>query len=156
MRRVPVYSEFDKNSTGSHALLPQRGAADQWLRAFRRAEIVFDAVLFGNCVVGAAVAMAVASIFRFEFWFVWCVVLATFLGAFWMPLWVLRASLGVLWGSFGAPLADFWGSLDALGLLWGALGAVWGSNGAPGTSLGASGPISGIFREIPGGLLAPF
>ena len=54
----------------------------QSLRAFRRAEIVFDAVLFGNCVVGAAVAMTVASIFRFEFWFLWCVVLGVFFVSF--------------------------------------------------------------------------
>ena len=43
----------------------------QALRAFRRAEIVFDVVLFESCVGGVAVAMTVASIFYFEFWFVW-------------------------------------------------------------------------------------
>ena len=41
------------------------------LRAFRRAEIVFDVVLFESCVGGVAVAMTVASIFYFEFWFLW-------------------------------------------------------------------------------------
>ena len=44
------------------------------LRAFRRAEIVFDVVLFESCVGGVAVAMTVASIFYFEFWFLWGVV----------------------------------------------------------------------------------
>ena len=43
----------------------------QALRAFRRAEIVFDVVLFESCVDGVAVAMTVASIFYFEFWFLW-------------------------------------------------------------------------------------
>ena len=117
-------------------------------------------MLFGNCVVGAAVAMAVASIFRFEFWFVWCIVLARFLGAFCRPLWVLRASLGVLWGSFGAPWGDIWGCLDvllaALGCLGGPLGVLWVSKGGPGSPLSASGPISGIFLELPGALLASF
>ena len=36
------------------------------------------------------------------------------------------------------------------------MGVVWGSQGAPRSSLGAAGLISGIFREIPGALLAPF
>ena len=39
------------------------------LRAFRRAEIVFDVVLFDGCVGGVAAAMTVASVFYFEFWF---------------------------------------------------------------------------------------
>ena len=43
----------------------------QALRAFRRAEIVFDVVLFESCVGEVAVAMTVASIFYFEFWFLW-------------------------------------------------------------------------------------
>ena len=45
------------------------GAYIQALRAFRRAEIIFDAVLFESRVDGVAVAMTVASIFHFEFWF---------------------------------------------------------------------------------------
>ena len=69
---------------------------------------------------------------------------------------MLMASLGVFWGSFGGPLGDFLGSLDVFWLLWGALGVLWGSQGSPGTSLGGSGAISGIFREILGGLLALF
>ena len=75
------------------------------LRAFRRAGVIFDAVLFESCVGGVAVAMTFSSIFHFKFWFRWGVVLAAFLGAFWRPLWVLRASLGLLlgvtWGSLG-------------------------------------------------------
>ena len=41
------------------------------LRAFRRAEIIVGVVLFESCVGGVAVAMMVASIFYFEFWFLW-------------------------------------------------------------------------------------
>ena len=39
------------------------------LRAFRRAEVIVDAVLFESCVGGVAVAMTLASIFYFKFWF---------------------------------------------------------------------------------------
>ena len=39
------------------------------LRAFRRAEVIVDAVLFESCVGGVAVAMTFASIFHFKFWF---------------------------------------------------------------------------------------
>ena len=53
-----------------HAV-PGGGRRIQALRAFRRAEIVFDVVLFESCVGGVAVAMTVASIFYFEFWFLW-------------------------------------------------------------------------------------
>ena len=52
------------------------------LRAFRRAGVIFDAVLFESCVGGVAVAMTFSSIFHFKFWFRWGVVLAAFLGAF--------------------------------------------------------------------------
>ena len=41
----------------------------QALRAFRRAEIVFEAVLFESCVGEAAGSLAVASIFFFEGWY---------------------------------------------------------------------------------------
>ena len=84
--------------------------------------------------------------------------MAAFLGVFWRPLWVLRASLGLLWGSFGAPWGDIWRSSEVLladlGCLGGPLGVLWVSKGSPGSLLGASGAISGIFREIPGALLA--
>ena len=63
---------------------------------------------------------------------------------------------GVIWGSLG----DIWGSLEvilaALGCLGGPSGVLWVSKGGPGSPLDASGPISGIFREIPGALLASF
>ena len=39
------------------------------LRAFRRAEIIFEAVLFESCVGEAAGSLAVASIFFFEGWY---------------------------------------------------------------------------------------
>ena len=41
----------------------------QALRAFRRAEIIFEAVLFESCVGEAAGSLAVASIFFFEGWY---------------------------------------------------------------------------------------
>ena len=100
--------------------------------------------------------MTVASIFHFEFWFLWGVVFGAFLGAFWRPVWILRASLGALCGSFGAPLDVFFASLDVLLVAVGCIGVLWASQGAPGTYLGGSGVISGIFREILGGLLVPF
>ena len=75
--------------------------------------------------------MAFSSIFHFKFWFRWGVVLAAFLGAFWRPLWVLKASLGLLGGSFGGPWGDFLGSLEVLlapvGCLRGPLGILGGS-----------------------------
>ena len=82
--------------------------------------------------------------------------MAAFLGIFWRPLWVLRASLGFLWGSFGAAWGHFLGSLE---VLLAAVGCLRGPLGIPGGSwdvLGRLGGISGIFREIPGGLLASF
>ena len=61
------------------------------LRAFRRAEVIVDAVLFEGCVGGGAVAMTVASIFHFECWFLWGV----FLMLFWMPFGSLLDPKGV-------------------------------------------------------------
>ena len=52
------------------------------LRAFRRAEIIFDVVLFERCVGGVAVAMTFASIFHLDCWCLWGVVLGTFFGVF--------------------------------------------------------------------------
>ena len=74
------------------------------------------------------------------------------LEAFWIP----RASLGVLLGSFGGALSDLFGSSDVPRAAVGCLGGPLGRQGAPRSSLGASGLISGIFREIPGALLASF
>ena len=75
----------------------------QSLRAFRRAEVIVNAVWCESRVGGVAVAMIFASIFHFEFGFLWGVFSMLFgclLEAFWIP----RASLGVLLGSFGGTL----------------------------------------------------
>ena len=97
--------------------------------------------------------MTVASIFHFEFWFLWGIGLGAFLGAFWRALWVLRASLGVLCGSFCGLFGDFLGSLDvllvAVGVLGGRLRVPWGSLDVPGR-LGAD------FRDFPGNSGTPF
>ena len=53
-------------------------------------------------------------------------------------------------------MGDFLGSLDVFLATVGCLGGFWVSHGATGTSLGAPGPISTIFWEIPGRLLASF
>ena len=103
-------------------------------------------MLFESCVGEVAVAMKVASIFYFEFWALWGVVLSASFVAFWRPLWILRASLGVFWGHLGVrwvPWTSFW-------LLWGALGVLCGSLGVPGKVWGVAGAIfefSGKFRE---------
>ena len=75
--------------------------------------------------------MTVASIFYFEFWFLWGSVLNAFLVAFWRPLSIQRGSLGVFWGSFCGPLIDFLGSLD---FLFAAVGCFEGPLGVPGCS----------------------
>ena len=100
--------------------------------------------------------MTFASIFHFKFWLLWGVVLAAFLGVFWKPLWVLRAPLGLLWGSFAGPWGHFSGSLEVLLVAVGCLRGPLGIPGVPGTFWGDSGAISGIFREISGGLLGSF
>ena len=64
--------EFEKIRNEIHTrCLPFGWRRIQSLRAFRRAEVIFDAVLFESCVDEVAVAMTVASIFYFEFWFLW-------------------------------------------------------------------------------------
>ena len=60
------------------------------LRAFRRVESIFEAVLFESCVGEAAGPMAVASFFVFECWY------------FWVSFWV---SVGGRWG----PKGSTWG-----------------------------------------------
>ena len=92
--KKPREGERQGEGTGSQRGRP--GGDGGWLRAFRRAEVIVDAVLFESCVGGVAVAMTVASIFHFEFWFLWGIGLGAFLGAFWRALWVLRVSLGML------------------------------------------------------------
>ena len=69
----------------------------QLLRAFRQAKVIVDAVLFESCVGGVAVAMTVASIFHFEFWFLWGVVL----GAFWVDFGSFVDPKGVPWIPLG-------------------------------------------------------
>ena len=96
--------------------------------------------------------MTVASIFYFEFWFPWGVVLNAFLVAFWS----FADPKGVPWsllGKFGGPLGDFLGSLD---VLLAAVLCLGGPLGVPGGSWDFPWRLGGDFREIPGGRLAPF
>ena len=79
-------------------------------------------MLFESPVVGVAVAMTVASIFQFEFWFLSDVVLGAFLGALWRPLWILRGPSEAFGRHFGGPWGDFLTSLASFWLLWGAMG----------------------------------
>ena len=97
--------------------------------------------------------MTVASIFHFEFWFLWGIGLGAFLSAFWRALWVLRACLGVLWGSFGGSLGDFLGSLDVLLVAVGVLG---GRLRVPRGSLDVPGRLGSDFRDFPGNSGRPF
>ena len=122
-------------------------------RAFRRAELVVDVVLFESCVGGVAVATTVASIFYFEFWFLCRVVLTPFFVAFWRPFWLLRASLGVFSWSFGGPLGDFLGSLD---VLLAAVGCLGGPLGIPRVSWDLLGRLGCDFRDFPGNSGRPF
>ena len=80
-----------------------------------------------------------------------------------------------LWERFGVLGVSVWGPLGVIWVLWGRPGGMRGGPGedyggvlkqnpvqnlgqepSPGTSLGGSGVISGIFPEIPGGLLGLF
>ena len=110
-------------------------------------------MLFESCVGEVAVAMTVASVFYFEFWFLWGVVLSASFVAFWRPLWILRASLGLFWGSFGGPLGDFLGSLDVLLV---AVGCLRGSLGVPGGSWDVPGRPGRDFQDFPGNSERPF
>ena len=90
--------------------------------------------------------MTVASIFHFEFWFLWGVFFMPFgclLEAFWIP----RASLGVLLGSFGGALGHFLGSLD---VILAAVGCLGGPLGVPGRSWVVPGRLGADFRDFPG------
>ena len=69
-----------------------------------------------------------------------------FFDAFWRPLWVLRASLGVLWGSFGSPLGALLGSL---GVLLAAVGCLGVSLGVPGSSWDVPGRLGCDFSDFP-------
>ena len=82
-----------------------------------------------------------------------CVVLAAFLGASWRPLCVLRASLDPLWGSFGAPWGDIWGSLE---VLLAAVGCLGGPLRIPAGTWVVLGRLGGDFRDFPGNFGRPF
>ena len=122
------------------------------LRAFRRAEIIFDVVLFERCVGGVAVAMTFTSIFDLDFWFVscrfgcffWCL-----LEAFVSPESVSGTSSGVIWG----PWAHFWGSSEVFLAAEACLG---GPLGVPGDSWDVLGRLGGDFRDFPGNSGRPF
>ena len=102
-------------------------------------------------------AMTVASTFYFDFWSLWGVVLKCLFGCLLEAFVDPKASLGVFEGGhLGVLGVTFWGLWRSFWLLRRALEVLWASLGVPGTSLGVSGTISRIFREIPGGLLAPF
>ena len=75
------------------------------------------------------------------------------MSAFWRPLWILRASLGLFWGSFGGPLGDFLGSLD---VLLAAVGCLGGPLGVPGGSWDVPGRLGSDFRDFPGNYGRPF
>ena len=62
----------------------------QALRAFRRAEIIFDVVLCESCGGGVVGATAVAWILLLVFSFLWGAVLSSF----WKPL----GGLAAIWG----------------------------------------------------------
>ena len=81
------------------------------------------------------------------------VVLSGFLVAFWRPLWIQRASLGVFWGSFGGPLGDLWGSSD---VLLAAVGCLGGPLGVPGGSRDVPGRLGSDSRDFPGNYGRPF
>ena len=66
---------------------------------------------------------------------------------------MLMASLGVFWGSFGGPLGDFLGSLDAV---LAAVGCLGGPLGIPGVSWDVPGRLWGDFRDFPGNSGRPF
>ena len=117
---------FADNGGGPHGRIKNNNK-----RAFRRAGVIFDVVLFESCVGGVAVAMTFASIFHFKCWFLWGVVLAAFLGGIWKRLWILRAFLGLLWGSFGVLWVTFLGSLE---VLLAAVGCLRAPLGLPGGS----------------------
>ena len=62
-------------------------------------------------------------------------------------MWVLRASLRILGGSFGGPWGDFLGSLE---VLLAAVGCLRGPLGIPGGSWDVLGRLGGDIRGFPG------
>ena len=84
--------------------------------------------------------MTFASIFHFEFWFLWCVVLGAFLEAFAGPEGVPWTPLGVIWGSFGWLFGLFGGPFGCCGVPWGPFGGAWD----------VPGRLGGDFQVFPG------
>ena len=71
------------------------------------------------------------------------------LGSFWDHFGIICTPGGSLGWPLGLP-GEPWG------VLGGSLGASWATLGIPGGSWGASRDFPGVFREIPGAILAPF
>ena len=93
---------------------------------------IFDAVSFESRVGGVAVAMTFASIFHFEFWFLWGV----FLMLFWMPFGSLLDPKCVAWSPFGVVWGCFESLFRVFGRHFGCCGVPWGSFGGPRALLG--------------------
>ena len=68
-------------------------------------------------------------------------------------MWILRASLGIFWGSFGVIWVTFLGSLD---VLLAAVGCLGGPLGVPGGSWDVPGRLGDDFRDFPGNSGRPF
>ena len=124
----------------------------QALRAFCRAEVIVDAVLFESRVGGVAVAMTFASIFHFEFWFLWGV----FLMLFWMPFGSLLDPKCVAWGPFGVVWGCFGSLFRVFGRHFGCCGVPWGSFGGPRALLGRPWAPRGRFPGFSGKFREPF
>ena len=117
----------------------------QPLRAFRRAEIIFEAVLFESCLGEAAGSLAVVSNFFFRVLVPSGVVLGVFLEHLepqGRRLGSLGAHLGILWVPF----------LGSLGLLGGPLGPPGSLCRSQGGSLGGPGRPCGLLGRYGGGL----
>ena len=103
-------ANLGKESIGKFKGTPEADLArrPRWgggsLRAFRRAEVIVNALLVESRVGGVSVAMTFASIFHFEFWLLWGVFLIVFL----MPFGSLLDPNGVPWSPFGIIWGCFW------------------------------------------------
>ena len=82
--------------------------------------------------------------------------MAAFFGGLLEPSWLLKAPLGPLWVSFGAPWGHFLGSLE---VLLAAVGCLRAPLGLPGGFWVVLGRLGVDFRNLggfSGGLLDPF